>query len=381
MRLRWAICTLLFAGCRLDVGPESSTGFDPSDRGDRCVLVTTTEFRSDGALAVIDVDTMTVRADVTAVHSDALMRSSGGRLLVLNRLGADSIQEIDRASLATTSQRSVGPGSNPWGVVLDEHGAGWVALYDEGSLQPVDLDADDGGGFLAGIPVVVPSPTEPDELAEPLDVFLYEGILYAITQGLGEFPHCSEGSRAHLHAFDFATGEPRPVFAGAPSLQLAACNTSGYALEDDGTLWLAHAGGHRVTGATADDGGLERVNLRTGVSDGLLVDETGLGNRDLIRVAAGHGQVWVAVAAADFSASVFALDTTATSVGETVWTSGTGGVFGLELAHDLLWIVDRSVERPGVVVIDPVTGDLVAGPLDTGFPPFDLVGVNGCGAR
>lgn len=375
----WGTLALLLTGvgCRLDAGGSADAGVDAPTSSGPCMLVTTTEFRSDGALAIVHVDSMTVRTDVTAIHSDAVVRVEDDRLLVLNRLGADSIQELDPVGYATLSQRSVGPGSNPWGVTIDSDGNGWVALYDEGAIQRIRLDGETDD-LLDGSPIALPSPTELDGRAEPLDVFEFGGVLYVITQGLGEFPACTPDSRSHLLAFDFDTGEPVAAFDGETQLPLAACNTTDYSLQQDGTLWLAHTGGHRVTDARVADGGLERVNLTAGRSDGLLVDETALDNRDLVRVAADEDGVWIAVAGDDFAASVLPFYADTASVGEASWSSDTGGIFGLELAHDLLWIVDRSTDAPGIVVVDPSNGEVLAGPLDTGFPPFDLAAMSDC---
>ncbi|MFT6398549.1 MAG: hypothetical protein ACJAYU_003308, partial [Bradymonadia bacterium] len=239
-------------------------------------------------------------------------------------------------------------------------------LYNDGLLRAVDL-ADSASEFL-GADVHLQSGTDQDQHAEPLDVFVHNGVLYVITQGLGDYPHCTETSRALLQAFDPQSGVPAAVFAGESTLELAACNPTSYALVGD-ELWLGHTGSHRVHGNTADDGGVELVDLATGESVGLVVTEADLGQRDVVTLAANESGVWIAVAGEDFAASVHRLD--GASVGPAVWEADTGGVFDLELAFERLWVVDRSVANPGVVVIDEVTGEVLAGPLNTGFPPFD----------
>ena len=373
------VVTTALVGCRLDSGEVTTdAGIDAGSAGERCILVATTEFRSDGSLAVIDADSLQVWTDVTATHSDAHVRVLGDRVFVLNREGGGSAQELDPSNAyRTLSQRSIGRGTNPWGLAAVGDGTGWIALYNEGTLQHVDLSA--SAELVLGAPAPLPAPTELDGQAEPLDLFVFDGVLYVITQGLGEYPQCTPESRAHLHAFDPLDGSPVSAFEGDSSLELGACNTSGYSLQADGTLWLAHSGVHRVNGDLSNDGGLERVRLRAGQSDGVLFDEADFGDRDVTRVAANADGVWVAVAAADFAASVHRLDVAAAEVEAAVWESDTGGIFDLELAFNRLWVVDRSRAEPGVVVIDAATGELVGGPLNTGFPPFDLVGFAGDG--
>ncbi len=364
-----ALALLALVGCRLDDGNggiDAGAALAGSSSG-QCLLVTTTEFRTDGALAVIDAETLEVHTNVSAVHSDAYLRVSHGRVFVLNRQGGDSLQELDPAGqYRTLSQRSVGRGSNPWGLALTGGDTGWLALYNDAMLQAVDLS--DGAAEFLGSGVRIDHGTDEDEVAEPLDLFVHRGVLYVITQGLGEYPHCTENSRAELHAFDPQSGAPTPVFAGESRLQLAACNPTSYALVGN-ELWLGHTGSHRVHGNIADDGGVEVVDLERAESLGLVVTETDLGDRDVVTLTADETGVWVAVAVADFAASVHRME--GTELGPAVWQSDAGGVFDLELAFGRLWIVDRSHDDPGVVVVDAVTGELLAGPLDTGYPPFD----------
>lgn len=358
----------LLAGCRLDTSPiTADAGVDVGISHGRCLLVTTTEFRTDGALAVIDADTLEVRTNVSAVHSDAYLRVLEERVFVLNRQGGDSLQELNpTADYRTLSQRSVGRGSNPWGIVLTGPDTAWIALYNDGLLQAVDLAADTND-FL-GESVELGAGTDADLRAEPLDLFVHAGVLYVITQGLGDYPHCTETSRGQLSAFDPETGEPVSVFGEESTLALAACNPTSYAVVGD-QLWLGHSGSHRVHGNADDDGGVEVIDLESGDSLGLVVNERDLGDRDVITLAANEFGVWIAVAGDDFAASVHRLE--GQTPGPSVWESDTGGVFDMELAFGRLWIVDRSVDAPGVVVIDEATGELLAGPLDTGFPPFD----------
>jgi streptogramin lyase len=369
---------LIIAACRLDAEdstPSTDTGADLGDSASRCLLVTTTEFRTDGALAVINADTLEVWPDVTATHSDARIRSLDGRVFILNRQGGDSVQELDPGDgYRTLSQRSVGRGTNPWGIADAGDGSAWVALYSEGALQRVDLDADSETDFRVGDPIPLPAPAEADGRAEPIDLFVHDDVLYVIAQGLGEYPQCAAGSRAHLHAFDPATGTPLPVFDGESSLQLAACNTSSYSLEPDGTLWLAHSGVHRVNGDPTNDGGVERVDLATGTSAGLVIDEAALNGQDVIQLVVDEREAWIAIAGEDFTASVRRWDVEAGEVGPAVWESDSGGVFDLDLAFGRLWVVDRSHEHPGVVAIDLASDEVIVGPIDTGFPPFDLMG-------
>jgi len=85
-------------------------------------FVLTTDFRT-GSYSVVDLATRSVTKDIRpgGVHSDALARSFGGRVYVVNRLNADNIQIIDPQQGYTTpanAQVSVGNGTNPQDIAF-----------------------------------------------------------------------------------------------------------------------------------------------------------------------------------------------------------------------------------------------------------------------
>ena len=357
-----------------DANNADANNADSGTTANTCLLVTTTEFRTDGGFSVLDANTYDVDPDVTAVHSDAVLRVLGERVFVINRQGADSIQELDPdRGYATASQRSLGGGSNPWSLVPLGDGTAWVPLYNEGTLARVDLAPD--AELRTGADYVVSAAAESDDRADVLDAFVVaqdgRDVLFVLVQGLDPYPGCSATSRGRLLALDPFTMDPVDAFDGASVLELAACNPTGFAL--DGTrLVVGHSGGHRVTGTTRDDGGIEIIDLSTGLSTGLVVNETDLGDRDIVELAVEGDVAWLALADDAFGATVHRATLDPFALGPALWTSENGGVFDLVLADDRVWIADRSLLQPGVVVLDSATGDRVAGPIDVGYPPFDL---------
>lgn len=336
-----------------------------------CVLATTTEFRTDGGLSILDGATYQARNDVTAVHADAVIRTVGERVFIVNRQGGDSLQELDPTrGYATVSQRSVGGGSNPWSLAALPDGTAWMPLYNEGTLARVALDPQ--ADIAAGEPFVVPSAGESDGRADVMDVFIVDDVLIAVVQGLDPYPTCTSTGRGRLIALDPETATPVPMFDGEAELDLSACNPTDFALAPDGTLWIGHSGGHRVTGHEEDDGGIERVSLASGTSQGMVATEADFGHRDLIELVVDGEQAWVALADAEFGATVHKVTLEPFSLGPPAWETDQGGVFDLTLADGRLWIADRSILSPGVVVLDAETGAHLAGPIDVGYPPFDL---------
>lgn len=389
LALSIGLATLHLTGCRLETAPATThlgpadAGFDALDgaasdatwtEGDHCVVVATTEFRADGGVTVIDAATYAAAVDVTAVHADAVVNIVDDRVFIVNRQGGDSLQELDpEHSYATLSQESVGAGANPWSVIPVGDGTAWVPLYNDGVMQRVDLRA---AGTPMGDPIALPTRFDADEKPEPLDGFVYEGILYVLLQGLGDYPRCTPESRGQLLAFDPGSMAPAAVFDGEPVLELAACNPTSWQRVGD-QLLIGHSGDHRVSvDSPVDDGGLEIIDLQSGRSRGLVMTESDLGDRDLTHIAADPsaplGTLWMAIAGDDFSAAVVPVTLEPPIVGAAVWESDLGGVFDLDVALGRVWVVDRTTEAPGVVVLDAENGAHIAGPIDTGFPPFSL---------
>lgn len=370
---------------RTDTGTSTDAGASWTDGSGaeptRCVVVATSEFRAGGSVTTIDADSLQVWRDLTATHQDATLAVRGTRVFVLNREGADNIQELDpQDGFRTLWQHSVGNDTNPWDLQLLDDGHAWVTLYNAGALQLVDTASPSGDAFLVGTPVTLPAWTDDDARVEPAGAVLWNGVLLVLVQGLDHYPNCADGSRGYVHAFDQWSMEPVALFGGQSYLELERCNPTSFKLREDGMLVVGMAGMYRsqLRGGTAtDDGGVELVDLNTGHSLGLVLDEAGAGNRDIAAVAmAPDGRMWAALADDTFGADIVELTLQSDGqlrAGEVLWRSEEGGVFALEYRWDRLWVADRSPSRPGLVVLDPETAAVVGGgPLDTGFPPYDI---------
>ncbi len=368
---------------RSDAGAHGMGVSSESDAGaaSRCVVVATSEFRGGGSITTVNADTLQVRRDVTAIHQDAVVRIAGERVFVLNREGADSVQELDPFNgYRTLWQRSVGNGTNPWDLQLLEDGHAWVTLYNMGALQLVDTLATTDDAFLVEAPVMLPEWTDEDQKVEPAGAVQWGGVLYVLVQGLDHYPRCAEGSRGYVHAFDAQTLQPVAAFDGAAHMELSRCNPTSFHLQQDGQLLIGLAGMYRSLSQpedVRDDGGVEIVDLQTGRSSGLMLSELDTGGRDVAGVAsAPDGRMWLVLADDSFGADVVAArvdEDGSVVLGESLWHSSSGGIFDLQYRWGRVWVADRSPDAPGLVVLDAVTGAVVgSGPMDMGFPPYDI---------
>src|SRR5690242_5095754 len=122
--------------------------------GPAVAFVIATDFQT-GSFATVSLDEPRVVTSAGAqrrVNSDAVARSYGGGIYVLNRFGAATIQVLDPAqSFAATLQCSTGPGSNPNDIAFASPTKAYVAALGSAQLLIVNPAAHaDCSDFVVG---------------------------------------------------------------------------------------------------------------------------------------------------------------------------------------------------------------------------------------
>ncbi|TVR00998.1 MAG: hypothetical protein EA398_10860 [Deltaproteobacteria bacterium] len=369
-------------------GPNNSSGPDntaPED--DRsCLAVLVGDYTQTASLSRVDAHSLTVERNLTSLFADTVIRRVGDRLFALERLGADTLVELDpERSFAVHSQRSLGSRSNPWDIIAQDDAHGWISLYGEDRIAQVHLDP--GGPARSGTSVDV-SPWAPAG-GDALPAFLLpaDGAVHVVLQRLRRFS-CGDDTAGAVLRWP-AEAFAQPADAGtvdlpAPTeITLSFCNPVTAIPVADGLL-VGSAGNYRVRGQREDDGGIEWLG-----HDGtraVLATEADLGDRDvvLLRPASAPGQAWVLAADESFSTAVFSLDLRHGVVdNEPIHASE--GVQDLIDLDGVLWIADRNPARPGLVRVDAATGARLDGgrPLAVGGMPQTLVALprERCGWR
>ena len=108
---------------------------------EQLAFVVTTDFQT-GSFATIGLDApypVTPSSPSRQINSDAVARTHGGMVYVIDRFGSDSIQALDPASdFATRWQCSTGAGSNPNDIAFVNAGKAYVALLARAQLLIVN---------------------------------------------------------------------------------------------------------------------------------------------------------------------------------------------------------------------------------------------------
>ena len=118
------IIGFLIAGCGSQLDNQAANAA-PAEKG----IVFTMANSQTGLLGSYDVEKDLLQLDLAPVHSDAIVRSfpESDVFLVVNRLGADNIQAVNKKTGVTSYQFSVGRGSNPQDIYLTKKGL-WVSF-------------------------------------------------------------------------------------------------------------------------------------------------------------------------------------------------------------------------------------------------------------
>lgn len=314
--------------------------------------------------------------NVQTTHSDAIVRSYGDLLYVVNRKGADNIQVVDPAqNFAVTKQFSIGAGTNPQDIVVTSATKAYVALYEPESVTDSTVVDDilvvnpQAGTITNTIDLTDATANDGDRFARVADLVQAGSKIVALLQDRpGDFFQ-SPDQPGRLVAIDTATD----VVTGVETL--SCFNPISMALsETAGRIYVACAD---FAGTGSATGGIEVVDAATLQSSGIFVTDEALGGSPGdIEVSGTQGFVTVGVLSPtfEFSSSVvsFSLDTAGPANVQPLY-EGADYIQDIAIApNGLLVVGDQTPTVNGVLFLNPDTGAVVDGPITMGLPPSSL---------
>lgn len=357
---------------------QASTDAGPGDRdrlritcartrGARAV-VTTTDFET-GILATLAAGAPgRVGHPDTPIHSDAVMRTTGGHLIVLNRFLGDNVQVLDpKAGFRTRLQCSTGIASNPHDIAAVAPDKAYVTRYGRPELWIVDPTAPDCQRFRRGT-IDLSAFADADGLPEMSQMAFAEGRLFVSVQRLDRARGFRPTGPSRVVVIDPATD------AVIASVRLTGANAFG----DASGIVREPETGKLVLGTPGDlyrvgDGGLERVDPATLTADGpFLTEEQVNGNvTDFVLLSPVKG--YAVVQARDLRNRLVVFDPSGATPPRDLLTRE-GFLPDVALGPDgAVWLADTSQPTPGLRRFDPVTDrPLPPRVLDVGLLPFSI---------
>ncbi len=337
------------------------------------IFAVTTDYSVSGSCAGIDVLPMwDVETALASVHSDAIARVHGGLVYVVNRLYADNIQVLDPLDgFSTVRQFSVGPGTNPKDIAFVSDTRAYVSRYETSWMLEVDPTT---GAITDSIDLSVFA--DGDGLPEPATMAVVGDRLFVSIQRIDRDYYWLPVAPSWLAVIDTDTNtlvDVEPGTPGTQGIELTATNpyTDTLVGDDGTTLYVGESGAWNAL-----DGGIEAIDITTLTALGFVTTESELGGNleDFTLPSNGRAHAAVSIMSPAESFCV-AFDWDTGELVETVWRPGEWSVPDVELhpGTGQLFVADRTYASPGVRVFDAATGSQLAGLLDVGLPPHDLM--------
>jgi hypothetical protein len=329
-------------------------------------FVVATDFQtgSFGTIALDESRTVTQASASRSINSDAVARTYGGLVYVVNRFGADNIQVLDPAhDFATVLQCSTGAGSNPNDIAFVSNAKAYVALLAEKNLLIVNPSARaDCSDFVLGS-IDLSAYADSDGIPDMNQLAVVGNTLFVSLQRLDQ--NFMPAERGALVAIDTASDQI------TTTIELADKNPFGQTkglTQFDGELLVGEVGLFGV-----NDGGVEQINPNSATSDGFLITEEELGGDITDFAFLSPERAFAIISNPDFTTSLVAFDPTTRSVTQTLVSHGMLSDIELDNRGEL-FLADRSTSTPGVRIFRASDGvELTVAPLDLGLPPFDIV--------
>ena len=338
-------------------------------RGGGRAVIANTDFET-GQLATVSVrPPRRVAHPDSAIHSDAVIRVSGGMVFVVNRFLADNIQRLDPAQkFRTIFQCSTGNASNPQDLVVVAPDKAYVTRYDRPELWIVDPSISDCSSFRRGT-IDLSAFADGDGLPEMDQMAVVEGRLFVAVQRLDRRRGFAPTGPSRVVVIDVATD----TITG--DIELHGSNPFGDASSiarepGTGNLVFSSVGNIYVVG----DGGLERVNPFTLQAEGrFFVDENQLGGNVLDFVLLSPTKGFAILQDADLQNRLVDFDPTNARPPRTLYQKQ-AYLPDIALGPDgLLWLADQGLPDPGIQLFDTSTDKpVLRRPLGVGLPPFSI---------
>lgn len=343
----------------------------------RHVFATTTSYEVVGGTSRLGLDApYPAVLDEYVIHSDALVRAFGRHVFVINRLFADNVLVLDAADdYAVVSQYSVASiGLNPSDLLRIDGTKAYVSLYESNAL----LVCHPLTGAVART-IDLSAFADADGKVEMDQMVRVGNRAFVALQKLDRrvVPWAVTGTSS-LVVIDTDTDtvvDADPDRPGVQDISLSLQNPYWRARFDGrlGRILLVTSGSY-----LARDGGIEVINPFSLRSEGSLISEAELGGELLDFALVSDVLGWAIVNDAQFNTCLVRFDPATRDVIDTVLCTNGFLLSDLELSLDgRVFVSDRTASAPGVRIYDAVSAAPLAGPLDVGLPPFDLVLIEG----
>lgn len=313
-------------------------------------------------------------ARITTDGSDAVVRSFGGRIYVINRFGTDTVQVIDPATFGVVANYSVGKGSNPQDIVVVSDEKAFISRLDAQN----DADSTDDllivnpltGEMPGSIDLTPYTADDSERLARAAQMVLVGTQLFVCMQDLPANMLLSADTNGKVVVIDTETDAVTKV------IELAGRNPSDITYSPlTKKLYVADTGVYVnfVVDTSDANGGIEVIDGETLESEGIVIDDASLGGGVVEVRLASEALGYTIVGStkvASFNPTSYAV------VNASVYQSPAFFLPDISIDQEgRLLVAEQDFNNPGVVFVN-TDGTVAAGPTGVGAPPVSITFVD-----
>ncbi|MBI2982515.1 MAG: hypothetical protein HYY44_09560 [Deltaproteobacteria bacterium] len=373
---RFSLLVVLTTACG-DITVEAPTPAEGLGNGNFAVVLGADWQGMTGSLSLISLDdASSVLPNLEITHSDAVVRSFGGLIYVINRKGADNIQVVDPENFSTLSQFSTGVGTNPQDLAATSGRKAYVTLYEPENNQSGDLAVDDllvidptTGLIEKTIDLTPWTADDGDRYPRASSLLLAGSKLFVAIQDLPGNLSAKPDQPGKLAKIDTETDQVEGVL----TLDCRDPFEISYA-EKLEKIYVACSDFFDLT---SPFGGVEAVNLKTFASEGIQVSDDSLGGW-VGGVEIGGAQGFVTVGLADTTENRVVRFSLEDPGARKILYQSRSYLPDIALSPlGELLVCDRDPEKNGILFLNQETGEVTGGPIAVGFPPASIAFLEG----
>jgi hypothetical protein len=322
---------------------------------------------SAGSVGLYSITDSTPFQNQLSIFSDNDIRTYGGAIYVLQRLGKDDIIKFSGSVIANSKvvyDQSIGAAVNIQDIAFVSPTKAYVTQYQSDQLVIID-------------------PSSGTKSSKTIDLSAFDA--YAGTDSASSFPYMSKAlyysgkvyvacQRLHAPAGGYiqaadtscivVINTTKDSVEGAIKLaykdpqELSICN---------GKLYVASVGKY-----LANDGGIECIDLATGSNIGSIVDENAMQGDVGTLIVISDTKGYVVISTPTFATEMWSFNPQTKTMGMKI--SGIDSPCTNHFACDgtFVYVGDRSFTTPGIVIVDPATDTKVGATKNVGLPPNSL---------
>ncbi|MDO8462334.1 MAG: hypothetical protein Q7S98_05695 [Deltaproteobacteria bacterium] len=352
---------------------------DPNNPQGNSAFLLTSDFKTIGTYSTLSLlPTRQANSNLGTTHTDAVVRSFGNLLYIINRKGQDNIQVVDPAqNFKTISQYSVGKATNPHDIFVLSPITAYVTLYEpeaNSSSFPVDdllILNPTTGEIRQRIDLQPYTDLMGDHLPRADRLLFINNKLYVTIQDLS--PDFKPKTNGKVVVIDTITNSVERVIP----LQGRNPFTMKYSTVQK-LIYLPLAD---FTDTNSPYGGIEIVDPVTFSSKGIIIDDRDLGGApgDLeLNNSFGFVTIGFTDQAGSFQTKVvrFNPDPAGPANLQTVYTSKAYVPEIALLGDDMLLVGDADPAVSGILIFNPLDLSKIDGPISVGAPPVDITFFN-----